>query len=246
MIIALLISLIFGASNDLVVIPKFQKYADVHIQENERLIQVKEISKSTKKTRKEYAKEYAKLSKELKRLNASYSSSAKDFEIFHTELKAYRKKIYEFEIERYLSFDQLILDKEWKQIIESSAKDFMKYRKRKDKTKKEFKKQIDKLQVKLDKQIEDKGKGEKAKKIVNSFQNEMEILNNKKKQYLIAYNTDIQNKRLNKEELLQLFLENNLLGDKIYELFVQTHVSLLEQTSEEEWNAIVKHMNKLF
>lgn len=141
MIWILLYGLIFGSSGNLMMIPKFDKYAKRHIEDNERLEKVILYRKELKTHRKIYQKTYRKIIKCHKHLETDDGVSRDSIESFLDFYRKIKHQTLLVEIDSTIAGKSYITEKEWNGILTDLEKDISKLTNIHDKQKKKVHKQ---------------------------------------------------------------------------------------------------------
>ena len=145
MLWALLFSIIFGSSNNLMTIPKFNKYAKKNIEDKERLAQVLEYRKEIKSEKKAFHKKDKKALKTYDQLFADPTIPNDSVYSFFSKHIEDEKTFLTEGLDLTIKGKSYITESEWQSIVKDFNDDHKKLIKYHDKTRKKVNKHLEKL-----------------------------------------------------------------------------------------------------
>lgn len=246
MIWALLFSIIFGAGESVFILPKMEKYVKRHLDNKEYVQEFKEIRKTSKKVRKDFNKANKKKIKQLNKLNASWEAKREDFYVIGKAAMEKREEMQKSELAGLVNVKNFISEEQWDLIIEDTQKDLKKYYKQNDKKLRKLKKSLEKVENTIRRKLPEN----KQNKF---FYDELEEYNNTLVSKVSLYydyaqsDTNIMLKyKVSEEDYISLINEANNYRTIIFNEYVDLHFALVKVTSKQEFNAIIRQLNKIF
>lgn len=246
MIWALLFSILFGAGESVFILPKMEKYVKRHLDNKEHVLEFKEIRKSSKKVRKEFNKHNKKKIKELNKLNASWEAKRDDFLALGNSAMDERVKMQKTELTGLVDVKNIITEEQWDLIIDDTQKDLNKYNKQNDKKLRKLKKSLNKVEQSIRRKLPESEQNKKFYEDLNEF---METLVSKVTTYydygksddhiMLRYNATL-------DEYKGLVAETNSYRNIIFNEFVDLHFTLKGESTKQEFNSIIRQLNKIF
>lgn len=145
MLWALLFSLIFGSSNNVMMIPKFNKYAKRNIEDKERLDQSLKYRKETKSEKKAFRKKDKKALKTYNQLYRDPSVTNDSIFVFFSQHIEDERAFLIEGLGLTIKSKSYILEPEWNAIVDDFKDDHKKLIKYHNKIRKKVNKHLDKL-----------------------------------------------------------------------------------------------------
>jgi hypothetical protein len=200
--------------------------------------------KVSKKKQKAFVKSRKGYMKEYKALNLDRSSTIEQHEALIIEYLDARKEISAFSIEKEMAMKKLTTEEEWNNIMNSVMEktDKGKVRKSMEKTTQKF---YEKLVESFNTNISNESNRNKALASLDEFKEDVDaaipMISESSYKYIEtirSYNATKSDYELGAEELRKIRREIN-------DDFLKLRFQLLEYTTEEEWNTIIKEYNKI-
>lgn len=244
MLWALLFSLLLN-NDPAFVLPKLDKQVKKHITDKERKNEILDLRKASKKQRKSYMKDKRKLIKKFDKLNRSRETTQNEFTKIFSLIENERKVMQDADIERIIQIQSLIYSEEWNNMFTDLESGFKKHKKQE---KKELR-ILDKQYQKVIKKVNNTVATDSTKKNVLV---EAEIVYTNIKNYINVYYTYIANANsiiyqsdYTEIQLKEVINTINDTYDQVYLSAMEGHFTVLELTTEKEWNKIMKQIIKL-
>ncbi|MBI9060846.1 MAG: hypothetical protein JEZ14_02580 [Marinilabiliaceae bacterium] len=233
----LLFNLIFGSSGNLFLIPKFEKFTKKLVQDKERVDQILDQRKQTKKRKKKELKTHNAFIKTFQKQLLQQQSTAEELnEIVGQRMDIYRGE-KEYELSEHLQMKQLIHESEWNNIVDAVNGDFKKMLKLQQKEEKKLAKRFDRL-VKSCSRIDSPDN----KQEVIAFMKNMKgiYLNNRKQfyQHLLPENKKLLRYTISSSELETELERIHQLQVKQFKLCIEMQQFLAARTTATEWGRI--------
>ncbi|MCD4737094.1 MAG: hypothetical protein K8R53_13705, partial [Bacteroidales bacterium] len=145
-----------------------------------------------------------------------------------------------------LEIQQLLAESEGKQILKASEDNWKKSEKPREKRVIRLRKQFDKLNSKINKQVQDETRQGQAIEIVDKFRNTLTDIKREYDKFNLIDNPILRKHNATKSELqTELDLQNELRW-QFYNVYIETHNKLVKVTTEEEWDKVIKSVNRIF
>lgn len=244
--IALISILFFGGSLSLFLVEDFDKGIKKYVVEKERRKELLSELKDVKKTLKEMNKEQGDYIKTLKKLNANRNTTTADFMEYQDKLLVQGVKIQDMTIDSRLQLIKKITQEEWDQIMAMSAttvqkaKDKLEAKREKGKVKDPFQK----FESEVEKTVSNTENKDKILSILETYKMDLNMLNEKIASRNVIDNPAFKNKEAGRDDLKKIADEVNAIKVKAFEAMVDFHFTIKEQTTEKEWDKIIKAFNK--
>ena len=247
-LISLLVSTLIGGPEEIFMIPKLEKEIKSHIADDERKNEILQIIKEAKKEIKQFGKFRKKKLKEIQKMGVKREvSSDMMFEIFE-KYNNTRLSLQSDLIEKRLTLQELFTDEEWELIIENAVFPSEKARKKADKQEDKIEQKIDKLIADIRGtillNIEDENKRSKVLNSLDNYSTTLVTFIEEGQQMNYEDNNIARNKNAIKNELDQFYQKQNQLRYKGAIEYMQLRSTVIRNTNEKEWKAIVKDLNK--
>lgn len=241
-----LFSLLLGSDQLPLLIPEEGKAIKKVIVDKETRIKLNLLFKRVEEKEKEYKKDRKNFLKLLDKVTKKQSSSAEDFAKVGTGFQELNADVYEFMVDIRRSLGIYITDKEWEEIIGYSYKEYYKADKDYEKAWPKFEKRINKLNSRVRSAMSDSKSSNPIQKKLTAFG--LLTLKNAKllNTYNVYENEVFNNIHSTKEELEAVSAELLKLRAEVFEEYIAIHQLIASNTSPEEWDKIVNHLNKLF
>lgn len=201
-----------------------------------------------KKEIKAYYKDRKNDIKSLKSLNLDRTASKEMFEKLNSTFIRKRSEIDQKVIISRVELVQNITDEEWQEIMDLAAVE-QENQKNKDAEKEakgKLKDDTDKLGKTIQDTIEDE---EKREAVLSSFETFRNAFNEMEKDAITRYPSDneiLTNKNSEVDDLSKTLGSVTELRSRTYNAFVDFHFAIIEQTTEKEWQKIMKQVNKIY
>lgn len=246
MIWALLFALLLGGSESAFLNPKVKNHIKKHVESPERKDEILTILKNYEGEIKSYNKAKKKMTKELELLNGDRDASDAAFKDLFRRFMNHQKRIDEIGLQGRLKIQALITDAEWEKLMSDAVVIHEQDKKNREKT-------ISKLRISMSK-AEQKGKNVikedsrklHIQKIISDFNSTVIEIMKENKSFNHVENSVLASRTSNAAQLNQVTEEVNRLKWQFFDAYLITHMQLAEFTTEKEWSAVIKAMNKIF
>jgi hypothetical protein len=244
---ALIIAVIgyFGGGHETFFLtPDLKKNVKTYVEDKEKKHEIYAIMKESKKMQKTFEKTRKGYIKKYKALNVDRNSTKDQHQALIGEYLEKRKEISALSIEKEMSMKKLCTEEEWGNIMNAIMEktDKGKVKKSMEKTNQKF---FDKLVKTFTTNISDEANRKKALASLNESKENVDIvipmvseLSYKNIEAIRSYNAKKADYDEDAEQL-------RIIRKEIYDNFLKLRFQLLEYTTEEEWNIIIKDYNKL-
>ncbi len=248
MIIALIIALLFaGGSLEVFYIDKIEKGVKKYVSDDDRRKELQGYFKEYKKVNKSWNKGMQRDLKNFKKQNLDRAVAITWYEdFFKKRLDETAKVQHEF-IDYRINLQNLIYDDEWTQIMELASSAELKEQAKEEK---EARKNSDKdLMYKLRQAANENIFNPDSKKEVlaawNIFKSDYDKTIETYDHIDVEDSEALVNKNLSAEEMKELVLKLDSFRAEMYKAYIDFLTILKENTSNEEYKAIMKEFNKL-
>ena len=244
--ITLISMLFFSGALSLFLVEDFDKGVEKYVVEKERRKELLADLKDIKKTLKDMNEERDDYIKTLKKLNTNRNTTTADFMEYQDKLLVQAVKIQDLTIDSRLQLIKKITQEEWDQIMALSAatvqktKDKLEAKREKGKVKDPFQK----FESEIEKTVSNPENKEKILSTLETYKKDLNILNEKIASRNVIDNPTFKNKEASRDDLKKIADEVNAIKVKAFEAMVDFHFTIKEQTTEKEWDKIVKAFNK--
>lgn len=240
MIWIILFAMVFGSGGSPFVVPKMDKYVKKYVQDSARKKEALSLLKEAKAERKIYTKENKKLVKEYNSLFASRSTTREQFEDLSQRSISAHSKSQMTNIDLAIESRKYITKEEWEKLNEDIINDIEKYNKKLDKLENKFRKMFNKLESKIETTIEDSDKAIAALTSLNKFRSTLSGNFTAIKEYLVNKNSPIYTYELDKKGMLEIKTTYNKKEEELHKYYCDFHFELVNTTTEEEWNKLIR------
>jgi hypothetical protein len=241
MIIAMIISLLMGAQ-DFLLIPNMDKHARKNVESKVVAHRIKEIVKALSKEQKDFNKEQGAT---WKRLEGIRSTDTSEYPMILEDLKKTRLALQDKQKEARKEIVNLLSKEEWDNIYLSASKDFEKYKKGANKTFEKMDKRFSKLEKSISKEIQPELRKEKLLGITTGFKEQL-YGGIKQQNELYFNNPELWKYEANAQTINETTFRANEIRMTYLDAFVESRIQIIEFTTEEERQKIIRSLNKLF
>ena len=246
LITTLVILLFFGGPQQSFLIDNLEKGIKKVIDEKDRKKEILAELKDAKRLIKVFNKAGKASRKEFKALNADRETSREALEEIQEARRKKRLAMQHESIEARLSIVPKITEEEWGEIIDLSNAHVTKQKaKAEKKAEKKPKDDFQKVRTTIEDSIQDPGTKSEITKMLESFIREYEALDERRRSLNTADNELLRKQDASREELQGMLSEKNTLRDDVHRAFLDYHFEAIALTSAEEWDPIVKALNKV-
>ena len=238
--------LFFGGVSESFLVDKLEKGVKKHVIEKDRRKEILADLKDSKKYIKAFNKERNAKLKAFKEMNLDKSLEREDFDTFFNDLIEGRKEFQKYVIDERLKITKKIEPDEWTLIMAMSNESVQK---RKQKMEKKIRKgkiglPFGKTRDVIAMEVEDETSRENLRNALDEFlAAETKIIDQ-----LAAMNVEdnpvIENREATLAELNKIGEEMNILRMKGYENLTEFHFAARDNTTEDEWDVLMKAFNK--
>ena len=246
MLWALLFTLIFSGPESGMINAKFKKHVKKYVVEKERKDQILILVKFFEKESKALRKKEKKSMTQLAELNTSKTTTTEQFQEFFNQVMIDRTKMNDIKLETRMKVQQLIEPSEWDQIVTASKAYWNKNEKKRAKQISKLKKSFLKTELKIEKTITDPHRQQKALAIVRQFKDEVVRIEKAIDDVNINNKTAMGNLNATESEIAEMIKQIYDLQWQLFENYKTNHLQLVEITTDQEWDKIVKSLNKIF
>lgn len=247
-LISMLIHTLIGGPEEIFMVPKLEKEIKSHVVDDERKNEILQIIKEAKKEIKQFRKFRKSKLKEIKKIGAKKEVSSDEmlevFEIYNNTRLSLQSDL----IEKRLILQQLFSDEEWELIIENavfpSDKDRKKADKQEDKIEKKIEEFIADIKATIESNIEDESKRSNVLNSLDNYSTTLITFIEEGQQMNYKDNNIARSKNANKNELDQFYQNQNKLRYKGAKEYMKLRTTVIRNTNEKEWKAIIKDLNK--
>jgi hypothetical protein len=221
-----------------------KKYVLDKERKKELLSEIKDIKKSIKGI----YKTQNGLLKELKKLNANRNAYVSDYKALKEKLMENVVNIQDKKIDSRLRLISLIEDDEWEQMMDFSLENEQK-RKAKEQKKGDKGKAEDpfaSFEKAIRKHISDPAHGDEVLKDLIEYKSDYLALKEKVAERNVIDTPILKRKNSTREDLKSIVKEVNKLRDAAFDEMVEFHFKLKDDTTEEEWEKVIKAFNRLW
>lgn len=226
--------------------PDFNKNTRKFVENKANKKQILTITKSYEKEAKAFLKKEKKMVKQMGNLNAQRTTTEEEFREFFTNAMAEYKQLQQKGLASRLEIQQLLTDAEGKQILKASEDRSKKSEKTREKKVTGLRKQFDKLNSIINKQVQDATRQGQAMEIVDKFRNTLIDIKREYDKFNIIDNPILKKHDATKSELQTELDRQNELRWQFYNAYIETHDELVKVTTEEEWDKVIKSVNRIF
>jgi len=248
-LISLLIVSLVGGPEEIFMLPKFEKEIKSHIQDKDRKNEILQIVRDAKKEIKTFGKLRKGKLKRIDQLGVSKDVSSEQlFEIYNTYNGA-RLNMQSMLIEKRLSIQSLLSNKEWKQLIEKVVLPSEKFRKKTEKQEGKEDEKIEKLIDKIEKVIQDNlAEGKKRQNLMISlerFHSTLKEFIDEGQKMNFEDNQLVRNKNAPRKDLEKFYEKQNELRYKGTKEYFRLRDDAIQYTNDQEWKKIIKSINNI-
>lgn len=242
MIIALIIALLFGGFQDYILIPNMHKHLKKNIDHKETVHFVKSLVKDVNKEKKEFDKEQGK---NWKQFEKSRSTNVLYYQVYIAEIKGGRSDLQIVQKEARKNIVAILTEDQWNNIFKSASKEFKRAEKTYLRSSKKLDKQFVKLENAIKKEVKQESRQGELLRITSDFKKELNK-GIKNQSQLYFDNQKYWKYDASPETINTTISQANEIKYAYLDLFVETRIKILENTSKEEQKKIFRHLNKLF
>lgn len=247
MIWALLFTLIFsGGSQSVLLNPDFKKHTRKYVENPQNKKLILSHIKTYEKEGKAFMKKEKKMVKQMEQLNSERTTTEDEFRKLFTNAMTYYKQIQQTGLASRLEIQQLLTEQEGKQIIKASVESWKKSDKKREKLIIKLTQRFEKLNSKINKQVQDETRQGQAIEIVDKFRNTLIDIKREYDKFNLMDNPILKKHDASKSELQTLLDLKNELRWQFYNAYIETHEKLVKVTTEEEWDKVIKSVNGIF
>ena len=229
-------------AQDFLLIPKMDKYAKKHVENKEVVHHVKKIVIKLEKKEKNFNKEQGD---NWKKLEGIKSSDTCDYQLILAEIKNTRMELLEDQKGARKEIVNLLTEEEWNTIYKSASKDFENYKKGVKKKFKKLDKRYTKLEESIRKEIGKDSRQEDLLSITARFKEE--LYNGIKGQYELYFNNpELWQYEANAQTINETVSRANDFRMAYLVAFVEFRIQIVELTTDDERQKIIRRLNKLF
>ena len=241
-VITLITVLFFGGPVNFFPIQDVDTGIKKYVADKDRKKELLAEIKGYKKSAKEMTKVQNGYIKELKSLYADRNARRENFEEYKKKLLAGANQIQEKTIEARMQIIDRIQPEEWVQILDLSES---RVQKAKDKQlKKGEKNPFAKFEATISKEVADPAKRKKVLEALDMYKTHFQTLTEKIASRNVIDLPTLKNKSASKAELQTLAKEVNTIRSSVFDAVVDFHFEMKENTSEAEFDKLVKAFNK--
>jgi hypothetical protein len=236
--------LIFGRPESLTMLPKFNKNIKKYVVEDVRKRKILEYSKAFKKSKKDFLKDEKVYLKHFAVNSLNRNTPNEFFEVSFQKILLEQRKFNQRSLKKRLEIQYLIKEDEWKNILEASQKGLEKQEKDNQKAIEKLNNVIEKIKKDIVKHV---GESKKKKTLEIAEQLQSDLNQNIAAFFEINYlkNDTLRNLNATIPELQAVIKDMNQIRKDVYYSIVDARSELIENTTEQEWEDIVKSINKL-
>ena len=248
--IVTLFSMLFGVGGqvDIFFLDNLDKGVKKYVVDKDRKKELQGILKDYTSTLKDFRKERKSKVKDLKEKNKDRSGTEEWFRDFFTGRIDEREELQAYWIEHRLELQEKIMPDEWALIIKMAedevakleAKEQKKARKQKDKD------IFSKLETTINEQIADQGKRSEVMTALEQYEKKVDELGDNLKDINVTETDFLADQNATKEDMEKVARSINDLRKELYSSYSSFYLEVLENTTVEEWNPIMKEFNKMF
>jgi len=244
--IVALIQMIFGGgSNEYFYIAEFDKSINEYVDDKEQKKELQAHIKDYQKAVKEYNKQHAKQVKLFKEKNLDKNTPKHDYLNFFTEIIDLKKEHQAEAIEFRLSIQSLITDDEWQNIVSAGkiaiSKADEKTKRKKSKKDKPADHELIELAIEY---ISDEEKNKRVIEAYDEFKESAIDFKNTYDNINVVDHSLLVNKSATKIEMEKFADSLNSLRLEMYPTYLDFLYKLNQITNDEEWEGIMKDLNK--
>ncbi len=184
--------------------------------------------------------------KQMQQLNSERTTTEDEFRKFFTNAMTHYKQIQQTGLASRLEIQHLLTEQEGKQIIKASVVSWKKRDKKREKLIIKLIQRFEKLNSKIDKQIEDEKRQGQAIEIIDKFTNTLMDIKREYDRFNLVDNSILKKHDASKSELQTVLDKKNELRWQFYNAYIETHDKLVKVTTEEEWDQVIKSVNRIF
>ncbi len=247
MVWALLFSLIFaGGSQSVLLNPDLKKHIRKHVENPKNKNQILTITKSYEKEARVFNKKEKKMVKQMGQLNSQRTTTEEEFREFFTNAMIHYKQFQQKRLECRLEIQELLTESEGMLIIKATEESWKKSEKTREKKVTRLRKQFDKIDSKINKKVQDETRRDQAIEIVDKYRNTLIDIKREYDKFNIIDNPILRKHHATKSELQTELDRQNEMRWQFYNAYIETHDKLVKVTTEEEWDKVIKSMNRIF
>ncbi|MCK5468667.1 MAG: hypothetical protein KAI99_09160 [Cyclobacteriaceae bacterium] len=245
MIWALLFSIIFGGSESVFLDSKVKKHIKRHVVEKDSRKEILLIIKNFEKEAKKLRKGEKKWNKELVDLNANRAATSGEFRAFFQRYMEAKKVLNDSGLSARIEIRDKLSPETWGKIIADARSTYEKEGKKRTKYISKLKKSLSKIEKKVGKEISDVSRRTEVIKAVQEFKNSVVETQKEYDRFNYAENAALANYNSSLNDLQKVQEEIDLLLWQLFDAFIDTHMNLVNATTEDEWYKVQKSFNKI-
>ena len=246
MIWALLFALIFSGSESVLLNTKVDKHIKRHVESPENKKQLLGMLKDYEKVAKAFRKEKKKFARELDALNANRDATEEAFSGLFKRYFSRQNEIDRLALKTRMKSQQLIAEAEWENILSDASEVYEKGDKKRDKYISNLQKSISKAKSKAGNIIEDESRKQQIQRVLADFKSAVVDIQLQYNSYNYIDNNLLNSRQSTESELHELQKEINDLKQQFFDAYLNTHMELVELSTEAEWDDVIKAMNEIF
>ena len=246
-LLTLLASLLTGGSQEIFYVDNIDKGVKEYVEDKPRKKELTVILKSGTKKIEKFKKDASKTAKELKQKDADRDTPDQWFRDFFIDRFASFEKLQDYVADERVEIQPLITDEEWGKIMENSAEAQRKQdaKLEKEESKGKSKDIFSHLEAAINENIKEASKRSKVIDALKKYEVDYYNYLDTKENVNVVDAHVLTNRQASKEELLAFGKTLNDLRKGLHEDFLNFYFTLKKNTNEEDWEPIIKEMNKL-
>ena len=230
--------------------PKLKKEIKTHVQDETRQEELLEILKIAKKKIKAFDEQNSKAMKQMKKLLKDKEPNIGKMDQLLESSMTKRQTHQAFLVDHRLKMQNLMTDEEWNLVIENAVSPSDKNEKKEDKDDrkedKEIEKHLERVEGVITEKIDDETKKQKVMTAYQEYQKDWRMMVEKVREMNYQTNDIVNSRSASREELEDIYAEQNELRLETYESFTKLYKVASENTTVQEWKAIRKSLRKIF
>ena len=247
MIWYLLFSMLFGTGSlDVFYIDKIEQGVNKEVEDKERKKKIKVTLKEYSNTVKKFDKSRKKQIEQLKKKNLNKTTSEDWYQDFFAIRLEERKELQELFIDQRMMLQNNIMEEEWQKIMQRASEATVKLeeKEKKKENKQHTKDHFDRIENAINELfIEDKKLTENMQAL-RDFEKEYYNMDNAYDNINVNESDFLADKNARRADLHQLGESLNNERARMYQACTRFLMTLKENTDSEEWEFIIKKLNK--
>lgn len=248
--IVTLFSMLFGVGGqvDIFFLDNLDKGVKKYVVDKDRKKELQGILKDYTSTLKDFRKERKSKVKDLKEKNKDRSGTEEWFRDFFAGRIDEREELQAYWIEHRLELQEKVMPDEWALIIKMAEDEMAKLEAKEEKKARKQKDQdiFLKLEATINEQIADQEKQSEVMSALAKYEKKVDELGNNLENINVTETDFLANQNASKEEMKRFAGSINDLRKELYKSYSEFYLEVLDNTTAEEWKAIMKEFNKVF